>query len=102
METWVEVNYKPHIPLVLNNTLISYLIILIISVIYNQSADMEMDVYPSAFAELGTEQHLSNMDVTSEDGETLAMARELRATGGTYSLYLLILIYHILINIKHF
>ena len=80
----------------------SYLIILIISVIYNQSADMEMDVYPSAFAELGTEQHLSNMDVTSEDGETLAMARELRATGGTYSLYLLILIYHILINIKHF
>ena len=100
METWVEVRYKPHIPLMLNNvTLMSYLIILIISVIYNQSADMEMDVYPSAFAELGTEQHLSNMDVTSEDGETLAMARELRATGGTYSLYLLILIYHI---IKHF
>ena len=77
--------------------LMAYLIIFIISVINNQSADMDMDVDPPAFTRLGTEHNLNNMDVTSEDGETLAMTRELRNTGGTYSLYLLILIYHILI-----
>ena len=66
----------------------AYLIIFIISVIYNQSADMDMDVDPPAFTRLGTEHNLNNMDVTSEDGETLAMTRELRNTGGTYSLYL--------------
>ena len=45
-----------------------------------------MDVDPPAFKELVTEQHLINMK--SEDGETLAMSRELRDTTGTYSLYL--------------
>ena len=68
--------------------LMAYLIIFIISVINNQSADMDMDVDPPAFTRLGTEHNLNNMDVTSEDGETLAMTRELRNTGGTYSLYL--------------
>ena len=66
----------------------AYLIIFIISVIYNQSADMDMDVDPPAFKELGTEQHLTNMSMKREDGETLTMSRELRDTTGTYSLYL--------------
>lgn len=66
----------------------TYLIILIISVIDKQFADMDMDVDPPAFEELGTEQHLTKMNVTSEDGETLTMAREILDTRGTYSLYL--------------
>ena len=70
----------------IQGTNFTYSIILIISVIDKQSADMDMDVDPPAFKELGTEQHLPNMK--SEDGETLTMSRELRDTTGTYSLYL--------------
>ena len=81
-----------------NLILMAYLIIFIISVINNQSADMDMDVDPPAFTRLGTEHNLNNMDVTSEDGETLAMTRELRNTGGTYSLYLGV----VMQCIKHF
>ena len=95
METWMQVKYRPHIRFMLNNvtnsiqgTNFTYSIILIISVIDKQSADMDMDVDPPAFKELGTEQHLTNMSMKREDGETLTMSRELRDTTGTYSLYL--------------
>ena len=57
---------------------------------------MDMDVDPPAFKELGTEQHLTNMSMKREDGETLTMSRELRDTTGTYSLYLDLVALHLI------